>query len=225
MITIAQCRAARGLLDWTQQDLADASGLSKTAINNFEKGHSDIKTESLRAIRMAFESADIEFLKDEGLRKKNEKVRILRGEHALTDLMADIFENVVVSGGEVQIVNAHETVSGQTSQKRLLEHHERMKQNNIKQRIICSAGNMAPGKHMEARRYLDQDTITAAMTTFLYGQKVAFELWDQSVIIIIDSAEAHQAELMRFEKLWQLSQPGEREDKPAKPLRKSIATQ
>ena len=42
MITIGQCRAARGLLDWTQQDLAEACGLSKTAINNFEKGHSDI---------------------------------------------------------------------------------------------------------------------------------------------------------------------------------------
>ena len=34
MITIEQCRAARGLLGWTQQDIADASGLSKTAINN-----------------------------------------------------------------------------------------------------------------------------------------------------------------------------------------------
>ena len=70
MVTIEQCRGARGILGWTQQDLADASGLSKTAINNFEKQHSDIKAESLRAIRLAFESANIEFIGSEGVSKK-----------------------------------------------------------------------------------------------------------------------------------------------------------
>ena len=79
MLTIEQCRGARGLIGWTQQDLADASGLSKTAINNFEKRHSDIKAESLKAIRMAFESMDIEFLEQNGVRRKSENARLLKG--------------------------------------------------------------------------------------------------------------------------------------------------
>ena len=94
MLTIEQCRAARGMLGWTQQDLADASGLSKTAINNFEKGHSDIKTESLRAIRMAFESLDLEFIGQEGLRKKKDNIRILKGETALESLADDIEKTI-----------------------------------------------------------------------------------------------------------------------------------
>ncbi len=93
MITIEQCRAARGLLDWTQQDLSDASGLSKTAINNFEKGHSDIKNESLRAIRMAFESAEVEFL-DNGVRRRSETARILKGPNAWDHLLDDIRDSV-----------------------------------------------------------------------------------------------------------------------------------
>ena len=100
MITIEQCRAARGLLDWTQQDLSEASGLSKTAINNFEKGHSDIKNESLRAIRMAFESADIEFLEN-GVRRRSDTVRILKGPKAQADLVDDINDTLKSAGGRV----------------------------------------------------------------------------------------------------------------------------
>lgn len=203
MITINQCRAARGLLDWTQQDLADASGLSKTAINNFEKGHSDIKTESLRAIRMAFESADVEFLGDEGLRLKQEKALLLTGENAFSDLLNDIFETMKDIGGEVQIINRNETSSGQTSQKTLLEHYERMEKYNIKERVLCTKGNgLTANNNMRTRRYLKDDVMAGTMTTFLYAKKVAFELWDQSVIVVVESADAYRAEQIRFEKLW-----------------------
>ena len=38
-ITARQCAAARMLLDWTQTDLAEASGASKRAISDFEAKH------------------------------------------------------------------------------------------------------------------------------------------------------------------------------------------
>ena len=38
MITPAQCRAARGLLKWTQEELAVRSGVGAPAIINFEGG-------------------------------------------------------------------------------------------------------------------------------------------------------------------------------------------
>lgn len=69
MITIEQCRAARGLLGWTQADLAQASGLSKTAINNFEMGRGDVKQTSLEAMRHAFEREQIEFIEGCGVKK------------------------------------------------------------------------------------------------------------------------------------------------------------
>lgn len=34
----AQCRAARGLLDWSQEQLAQASGLSRSTVRDFESG-------------------------------------------------------------------------------------------------------------------------------------------------------------------------------------------
>ncbi|QZO02466.1 helix-turn-helix domain-containing protein [Chenggangzhangella methanolivorans] len=33
-----QCRAARALLDWTQEELANAANLSLSTVRDFEKG-------------------------------------------------------------------------------------------------------------------------------------------------------------------------------------------
>lgn len=62
MITAAQSRGARGLLDWSQSQLAERSNLSESTIRNFEKGRKDPSTNNLAAIRGALESAGIQFL-------------------------------------------------------------------------------------------------------------------------------------------------------------------
>jgi transcriptional regulator with XRE-family HTH domain len=65
-ISPAQCRAARGLLDWSQQDLADASGVGNTTICNFEGGHSSPQQAKLDALRRAFERAGVIFVERDG---------------------------------------------------------------------------------------------------------------------------------------------------------------
>lgn len=65
-ITAAQCRAARGLLAWTQQQLADASGVGLRTINSFEKGVTDPITANKNALRTALESAGVEFIAENG---------------------------------------------------------------------------------------------------------------------------------------------------------------
>ena len=62
MITAAQSRGARGLLDWSQSQLAERSNLSESTIRNFEKGRKDPSINNLAAIRTALESAGIQFL-------------------------------------------------------------------------------------------------------------------------------------------------------------------
>jgi transcriptional regulator with XRE-family HTH domain len=64
-ILAKQCRAARGLLDWTQDKLAERAGVSKRTIVNFERGASMPTRQSMRAIRGAFEAAGIAFINDD----------------------------------------------------------------------------------------------------------------------------------------------------------------
>lgn len=202
MLTIEQCRAARGLLGWTQQDLADASGLSKTAINNFEKGHSDIKVESLRAIRVAFETSEVEFEGDAGLRKRSEQTRLIKGSKALGIILDDIRNTMANQESEILIMNADTTLSSKVTSQKLFDHIQFLKQNNIRQRVLCADNIKNILSPDDECRWLGAEAQQNAKLTFVYGTKVAIQLWEESMIVLIDSPDAVTAEIARFEKLW-----------------------
>lgn len=61
-MTPAQCRAARGLLNWSINDLAEEAGLSATNLRNFEKEMTRPTSETMQKLRHAFEAAGVEFI-------------------------------------------------------------------------------------------------------------------------------------------------------------------
>ncbi len=66
MITPAQCRAARALLEWNQQELAQRARVGIVTVHQFESGVSEPRRATLDAIRRAFESAGVEFIDGNG---------------------------------------------------------------------------------------------------------------------------------------------------------------
>jgi predicted transcriptional regulator len=62
MIEPAQIRAARALLNWKQTDLAEKSGVSEPTIKNIERGATDPRTSTLRAIQFALEAGGVVFM-------------------------------------------------------------------------------------------------------------------------------------------------------------------
>jgi predicted transcriptional regulator len=75
MITARQIRAARALLGWSQQQLADNAIVSLNALARLEKGMVDSRVSTVLAIQKALAKAGIEFLpadqKGEGVRLKS----------------------------------------------------------------------------------------------------------------------------------------------------------
>ena len=61
-MTPRQCKAARVLLNWSQQDLADRSGVSVSTIRNFEGGKRDTYPINVAALQRALEDGGVEFL-------------------------------------------------------------------------------------------------------------------------------------------------------------------
>ena len=66
MITPAQCRAARGLLDWTQQQLADKARVGVVTIRQLEAGVGTPRWATVDVIQRAFELAGVEFIYADG---------------------------------------------------------------------------------------------------------------------------------------------------------------
>ena len=62
MINLEQIRAARAMLNWKQQELAEKAGISTGTLNNIERGiQTDPKISTMRAIQNTLEAAGIEF--------------------------------------------------------------------------------------------------------------------------------------------------------------------
>jgi len=76
MITRDQIRAARGLLDWTQKDLADRANVPLSQIRNIERGVLDPRASTLAAIEQAFDEAGVIFLEVNDVRGGGRGVRV-----------------------------------------------------------------------------------------------------------------------------------------------------
>jgi transcriptional regulator with XRE-family HTH domain len=65
MISPEICRAARALVDWSQQQLAMAANVGVSTVKNFEGGRTMPTPNNLGAIRNALEEAGVEFVSEE----------------------------------------------------------------------------------------------------------------------------------------------------------------
>ncbi|PRH86940.1 transcriptional regulator [Labrys okinawensis] len=62
----SQCRAARGLLGWSQAQLSAASKVAPATLANFELGKRTPMPNNLAAIRGALETAGVIFVDENG---------------------------------------------------------------------------------------------------------------------------------------------------------------
>ena len=62
MITPEQCRAARGLIGWSQERLAKAAGVGLSTVRNFEKGRSEPMRQNIEALIRVLEAEGAEFM-------------------------------------------------------------------------------------------------------------------------------------------------------------------
>jgi transcriptional regulator with XRE-family HTH domain len=72
MLSAAQIRGARAMLQLSQIEFSKLVPMSKTNLNHIENG-SDPRRSTLEAIQAAFETAGIEFLEDGGVRLRKSK--------------------------------------------------------------------------------------------------------------------------------------------------------
>jgi DNA-binding XRE family transcriptional regulator len=77
LITAAQIRAARGLLNWSQSHLAREAGISRRTVNAAETETAETKPETIDKITRVFRANGIRFVADSG----EEGVFVIRRRH------------------------------------------------------------------------------------------------------------------------------------------------
>jgi transcriptional regulator with XRE-family HTH domain len=66
MITSGQCRAARALIGWSQQELAARAGVGIMTVHQLEKNGSQPRRATLEVVQRALELAGVEFIEKNG---------------------------------------------------------------------------------------------------------------------------------------------------------------
>jgi transcriptional regulator with XRE-family HTH domain len=77
-MTPEQCRAARGLVNWSQGKLAEEARVGDSTVRNFEAGRSSPVANNLAAIQHALEAAGVEFTNGEEPGVKLRKATVKR---------------------------------------------------------------------------------------------------------------------------------------------------
>jgi transcriptional regulator with XRE-family HTH domain len=66
VISSKQCRAARALLDWSQQDLANRAGVGIVTVRQLEAGVHEPRKATMAVVKGALEGAGVEFIDENG---------------------------------------------------------------------------------------------------------------------------------------------------------------
>jgi transcriptional regulator with XRE-family HTH domain len=204
MLSIEQIKAARALLDWTQDELAAAAGLSKPSINTLERRIANPKVETLNAIQKALEKAGVEFTDGPGVKLQSAvlKTRIFEGDDALVRLCHDIFDTLVNTGGELMISGIAEQKYRSRGGKRVLAEIKRRLKHKIKTRLLSCEGDRTFIEPKTHYRWISKKFFPA-VPTYIYDNKYAMFLWGPpQKIILIENAEIADSYRLQFLTHW-----------------------
>lgn len=75
MISARQIRAARALLGWSQQELADKAIVSVNAVRRLERSQVDPRLSTIASVKGALENAGVEFQFSDATRGEGVRLR------------------------------------------------------------------------------------------------------------------------------------------------------
>jgi len=218
MITAAQLRAARGLLDWTRSDLAKAAAVSPETIKNIEHGTFRPQENTADAITRAFAVHGVEFTEDEGVRRVLNKVYTFKGVQGFQGFLDDVYQAALrqSEGDDVDKPICLSNVDDKFFIKHLhdysLLHAKRMSElaHKVKVQILIKEKANLKIPEADYREYRLADTTDGNVPFYVYGDKLGvliFEEGKEPQIVVILSGIVAKAYRDQFNILWKNAKP------------------
>jgi len=201
LITAAQCRAARALLDWSQPILAEKCGLHVQTISNFEKGAKIPSKRTLETIARTLQAEGIVLLEDDGVQRKANRVMTYSGEDGFKAFMDDVYETAKSMGGEICLFNAKPSNWTKWLDSYWYDKHVARMETILPKfdlKIIVKKGdyNFISNRFAEYRWVAER--VWNENSFYAYGDKVAFLNFENDNVEIYVLSQRKFAETMRF---------------------------
>jgi len=211
MIALSQIKAARLLLDWTQNDLARISGMSLAAVAKLEQGKGRPRAATVATIRGAFEKFGIEFIEDHGVDLRPEKfgVRIMHGDQGMFDLWEDQEKTLAAfGGGEILLANLDHELMYERFKDKLVAMITQRPPLNLHLRALVKEGDLVRIWPNEDFRAIPGKIFSGITPMYLYRDKTAILNFQDSLrIVLIDNKSITDAFRQQFEYFWKIGKP------------------
>lgn len=209
MITTAQIRGARGILNWSQGDLSDRTDISATSIGSIENGLTQPRESTLIVIQKSFEDAGIEFLPNDGIRKKSGEIRIFQGRTGFWNFYEDIYRTLLDTPGEVVVSNVDERKFEKWLGIENLETHvTRIKKlSGVSYKILLREGDdyFLATPDFGEYKWMPM-AFFSSVPFYVYGQKLAILLFEaEPIVIVLDYPSVAEAYRSQFQAFWEIS--------------------
>ncbi len=205
MITIEQIKAARGLLEWTQDDLAHYAKISRPTLTKIECRQGKPHTGTLLKIQACLEMAGVEFIPG-GVRLVQEmlKVKLFDGESAVVRMLQDVYREHEHEGGIVRFYGLSEhrfaKALGKQKAESMIKHNTKL---DIEERLLMLEGDDYFIQPKSCYRWLTKEQFTQ-VPYYVYGNKLAMVIWEPAIkIVVIENAQIAASYRQHFDYFWE----------------------
>ncbi len=203
-ISAAQMRMARACLDMKQDDLADACGMDRSQISNYEKGKRQLSTATIERVETYLTMQGLTFLSNNGVQQGSNTVE-LKGIEGLKIFMEDIYASIRY-GGNLSLYNTQPEIWVEHMTSEWYEMHN-ARIAAIKQpvtiRNAIKEGNRNYILHGCEYRWIPQENWHDT-TFYTYGNKLAFINFSEGEIqiTILTDSKIVKAYIQLFKIAW-----------------------
>jgi len=210
LLKARQIKAARALLDWAQENLAQATGLSIGTIQKLERGEIYPRPATIEKIRSVFVENGIEFIEPGGVRHRQEEIILYSGKEAAYDFFNSIAQSIK-KHDEIDIVSRSGSLfdfdpeSTETGMERLMALKSQM---NATLRCLLTEGFALPiTASLCECRLLSKHYVEPA-PCYLFADKFAyFETRLMPKIVVIQNLAIAQSLGRQFQSMWEKASP------------------
>lgn len=207
MTTGKQVRAARQLVDWTAEELATRSGLTKELVLGFERGERRPLVSSVEKIIRTFTDAGVVFVGDTGVNLVGLDFRILEGSDCYLRLLDEVYHSLQgKKDAEVLSICTDDSVSP----PEVIESIQKWHNAGIQCRFLSHEKAKRFDFPLNEYRLIPSEYFKNSVMV-IYSNKVATLRGTNDAVLIVEDSD--NADMLRglFELIWEQSKtPKER---------------
>ena len=205
MISLQQMRAARGLLNWNQSDLARHCGLSVTAMNNIDRGLSAPRLTTMDTIQKLFEAHGVEFTAGHGVRLRDDVFRVqsYEGDDAIVLYFAEVVDTLRRHGGQARHILGNEEpfISSPENWKAFSHYYKSFRRYGLSEKVLLAENTPYRYGPPDCATYRTvSNELASQIGSSVYGNKYTIFLEDR--IVTIENPAIADAYRAQFEHNW-----------------------